>query len=111
MNFPQEWEDLMDSFNRGSFSGSINITRETIWNKTSIIIYILRLIIILVYCAICFFPYFLINLTNSSIALVLFIKFLFPIILLFLGIFFYLKIFLRLVKLTNRTYESIVDDR
>ena len=111
LNFPQEWEDLMDSFNRGSFSGSIDITRETIWNKTSIIIYILRLIIILVYCAICFFPYFLINLTNSSIALVLFIKFLFPIILLFLGIFFYLKIFLRLVKLTNRTYESIVDDR
>ena len=111
LNFPQEWEDLMDSFNRGSFSGSIDITRETIWNKTSIIIYILRLIIILVYCAICFFPYFLINLTNSSIALVLFIKFLFPIILLFLGIFFYFKIFLRLVKLTNRTYESIVDDR
>ena len=111
LNFPQKWENLIDSFNHGSFSDSIDITRETIWNKTSIIIYIIRLIILLVYCGICFIPYLLINLTYSSIALVLFIKFLFPIILLFLGIFFYLKIFLRIMKLTNRTYESIIDDR
>jgi hypothetical protein len=111
LHFPQEWDNLLDSFNSGSFSGSIDITRETFWNKTSIIIYIIRLIIVLVYCGICFIPYFLINLTNSSVALVLFIKFLFPIILLFLGIFFYLKIFLRLMKLTNRTYDSITHDR
>ena len=111
LNFPQKLDDLMESFNRGSFSSSIDITRETFWNKTSMFAYILRLIIILLFCGICFIPYFLINFTNSSTAIVLFIKFLIPIILLFLGIFFYLKIFLRLIKLTNTTYESIIDDR
>jgi hypothetical protein len=48
-NFPQEWNDIIDNRSRGSrssFGESINITQETLWNKTPIFISFLRLIIV-----------------------------------------------------------------
>lgn len=113
-NFPQEFDDIIDNRSRGSrdsFSDSINITQETIWNKTHIFISFLRLIIVLLLYLLCFIPYFLIDLTSSYINIIFYIKFLLPTILIFMGIFFYFKPILKLMKLTNFTLESILDDR
>ena len=113
INFPQEFDDIMNNIDRGSgsFTDSINITQETLWNKTSLIISFIRLIIILIFFGINFIPYFLIDLTNSNLNLIYNIKFLLSNFLFFLGIFFYYKPILRLMKLTNITLESILDDR
>lgn len=114
-NFPQqEWDDLIDNRSRGSrdsFTDSINITRETLWNKTPLFISFLRLIVVVLLFGLCFIPYFIVDLTNTNINIILLIKFLLPIILLFLGIFFYFKPILKLMKLTNYTLESILDDK
>ena len=113
-NFPQEWDDIIDNRSRGSrtsFGESINITKETLWNKTPIFISFLRLIIVILFYGICFIPYFLVELTSSNINIIFFIKFLLPTILLFPGIFFYFKPLLKIMKLTNFTLESILDDR
>ena len=110
-NFPQEIEELINNASMGSFSDSINITKETLWNKTSLFISFLRLIIVIIFFVICFIPYFIVKLTDSHICLILFIKFFLPSSLLFLGIFFYFKPILRLMRLTNFTLESILDDR
>ena len=110
-NFPQELEELINNASVGSFSDSINITKETLWNKTSLFISFLRLIIVILFFFICFIPYFLVDLTDSHICLILIIKYFLPSSLLFLGIFFYFKPILRLMRLTNFTLESILDDR
>lgn len=114
-NFSEDSEEFIDNNDskgsRDSFNGSINITKETIWNKTPLLISILRLIIVILFFGICFIPYFLVNLTNSNIILILIIKLLLPTIIFFLGIFFYFKPILRLMKLTNFTLESILDDK
>ena len=114
-NFPQqEWDELIDNRSRGSndsFTDSINITRETLWNKTPLFISFLRLLVILLLFGLCFIPYFLVDLTNTNINIILFIKFLLPTILLFLGIFFYFKPILKIMKLTNYTLEFILDDK
>jgi hypothetical protein len=112
-NFIQESEEVSDNRSRSSdssFNYSINITKETIWNNTSLLISLLRLIIVIFFLGICFIPYFLVDLTNSNITLILFIKILLPSIIFYLGIFYYLKPFLRLLKLTNYTLESILRD-
>lgn len=114
-NFPEEPEETIDNNDskgsRDSFNGSINITRETIWNKTPLLISVLRLIVILLFFGVCFIPYFLVNLTDSNTILILIIKLLLPTIFFFLGIFFYFKPILIFMKLTNFTLESILEDK
>ena len=113
-NFSQEWDNIIDSRSKGSltsFGESINITQETLWNETHIFISFLRLIIVLLFYGICFIPYFLVDLNSANINIIFFIKFLLPIFLLFLGIFFYFKPLLKIMKLTNFTLESILNDR
>ena len=113
-NFPQEWDEIIDNKSRGSrdsLAESIIITKETLWNKTTLFISLLRLIIVLLFFGLCFIPYVLIDLTNSNIFTIYFIKFLLPQIFLYLGIFCYFKPILKLMKLTNFTLESILNDR
>jgi hypothetical protein len=110
-NFPQEWEEIIDSGSHESFAESINITKETLWNRTPLLISFLRLIVVLLFFGICFTSYFLIQFEYSNLLIILSIKILLPIILLLLGIFFFFKPILKLMKLTNFTLESILDDR
>ena len=110
-NFPQEWEEIIDSGRHESFAESINITKETLWNRTPLLISFLRLIVVLLFFGICFTSYFLIQFEYSNLLIILSIKILLPIILLLLGIFFFFKPILKLMKLTNFTLESILDDR
>ena len=110
INFPQEYEDLINTKSTTSFKGSIHITQETIWNKTPLLISFLRLLIVLVFCWACFFPYFFVPLRNEHITLILFIKMFLPPMLFYLGIFFYLKPLLKLMNLTNSTLTTILDD-
>ena len=106
-NFPQEDEVIEN----GSFGDSISITKEPLWNKTSLFISFLRLIIVLLFFGICFIPYFLVNLETESISIIIFIKFLLPISLINLGLFFFFKPILKIMKLTNYTLDSILDDK
>ena len=76
-NFPQqEWDAIIDDKSNGSrdsFTDSINITQETLWNKTPLFISFLRLIVIILLFGLCFIPYFLVDLTNTNINIILFI--------------------------------------
>ena len=110
INFPQEFESIISTKSMGSFSGSINITQETVWNSTPPLITILRLLFILVFCWACFFPYFFVPLINEHITLILFIKMFLPPMIFYMGIFFYLKPLLKMMKLTNSTLHTILDD-
>ena len=110
INFPQEFGELMDTKSKSSFSDSIHITRDMTWNNTQISISFLRLFIVLVFCWSCFFPYIFVSLTDTHIVIILTIKIFLPPMLFFLGIFFYLKPILKLMKLTNNTYHSLSDD-
>ena len=109
INFPQDFEDMNNS-KVESFSGSIHITKEVEWNNTPVCISLLRLLLVLVFCWVCFFPYIFLNLTDSYIILILIIKILLPPSLFFMGIFFYLKPLLECLKLTNVTLNSISED-
>ena len=109
-NFPQE-DEVIETGSHASFGDSISITKETLWNKTPLFISFLRLIIVLLFFGICFIPYFLVNLETESISIIVFIKFFLPNILLFFGLFFFFKPILKLMKLTNYTLDSILDDK
>ena len=109
-NFPSELNELINPQNIGSFTGSIHITQETVWNNTSLLVSILRLIFVLVFCWFCFFPYMFIHLNDEHITLVIFIKMFLPPSVFFMGIFFYLKPLLKLMRLTNLTLQSMSMD-
>ena len=110
MNFPQEYEELNNTYKKESFNCSINITKEVEWNNTPIGISLLRLLIVLVFCWTCFFPYIFITLNKSHIVLILGIKIFLPPMIFFMGIFFYLKPLLEKIYLTNTTLNSISED-
>ena len=109
-NFPEEYEELINEKNKESFGGSIHIIKDTVWNNTSLLVSFLRLIIIMVFCWACFFPYIFIHFNDKQISIVLFIKIFLPPIIFFNGIFFYLKTLLKLMNLTNITLQSISKD-
>ena len=109
-NFPREIEELISNKSTGSFSGSIHIVQETVWNKTSFSISLLRLLIVIVFWWACFFAYFFVPLHDEHIGLILFIKMLLPPSVFYLGIFFFLKPFLKLIGLTNSTLNEILRD-
>ena len=73
-NFTQEYEELINEKNQESFGHSIHIIKDTVWNNTSLLISFLRLIIVIVFCWVCFFPYIFVHFNDKSIALILFIK-------------------------------------
>jgi len=111
MNFPQEFQEIIDNKSKVSFDGSIHITQEIAWNKTHVSTTLLRLILVLVFCWTCFLPYIFVFLKEDhDILLILCIKIFLPPVLFFLGIFFYLKPLLKIMNLTNVTYNSISDD-
>jgi len=109
-NFPQEFDELINTKSKGSFGGSIHINQEIVWNGTTLFVSLLRLIFLLVFCWACFFPYIFVHLNNEHITLVLFIKMFLPPMFFFMGIFFYLKPLLKLMRLTNFTLQSISAD-
>ena len=109
-NFTQEYEELNKKKNQESFGHSIHIIKDTVWNNTSLLISFLRLIIVIVFWWVCFFPYIFVHFNDKSIALVLFIKILLPPILFFMGIFYYLKLILQLMNLTNTALRSLSID-
>ena len=109
-NFPQEFDELLYAKSKGSFAGSIHINQETVWNSTTLSVSLLRLIFILVFCWACFFPYIFVKLIEGHISLIFFIKMFLPPMLFFMGIFCYLKPFLKLMRLTNFTLQSISAD-
>lgn len=108
-NFTQESENLLDNnSSQGSFN-EIHITKETMWNHTDLVTSIFRLIIVLILTTICLLLHFLISL-SLDVRIVLFLRILLPITLFSLGIFFYFKLILRLMRLTNHTLDSIISD-
>ena len=108
-NFTQESENLLDNnSSQGSFN-EIHITKETMWNHTDLVTSIFRLIIVLLLTTICLLLHFLISL-SLDVRIVLFLRILLPITLFSLGIFFYFKPILRLMRLTNHTLDSIISD-
>ena len=109
-NFTQEYEELINEKNQESFGHSIHIIKDTVWNNTSLLISFLRLIIVIVFWWVCFFPYIFVHFNDKSIALILFIKILLPPILFFMGIFYYLKLILQLMNLTNTALRSLSID-
>ena len=110
INFPQEYEDLNTTYKKESFNYSINIMKEVEWNNTSVCITLLRLLVVLVFCWVCFFPYIFIDLTENHILLILSIKIFLPPMIFFMGIFFYLKPLLSKISLTNNTLSLISED-
>ena len=110
INFPQEYEDLNTNTKKESFNYSINIMKEVEWNNTPVFITLLRLLVVLVFCWTCFFPYIFIDLNESHILLILSIKIFLPPTIFFMGIFFYLKPLLSKIYLTNNTLSSISED-
>ena len=110
INFPQELEDFIKNASQGSFNGSIRITQDICWNNTPIFISLLRLIVVLVFTWICFLPFLFINLQDHHVIIIFIVRFFLSTMIFFMGIFCFFKPLLKLMKLTNNTSHSILDD-
>ena len=110
-HFPLDVEQLRESNASISFLNSINIIKETEWNNTSMFISIIRQFSLFLIGGVCLFPYFLIDLENYHIGIILTTNIFLPSFLFSFGLFFYFKQILKPFGLINRTLERVLEDK
>lgn len=109
--FPISLDDIkFDNENKDN-SGSIVLARDTQWNNTSWLISLGRLVATFALGAICFIPYFVVDINGNNFRVIFFVKFLLSFVLFSLGTSYFFKVVLRFMKLTNATLYSIMSDK